>query len=234
VSRIVPEGALPLLTQAAREVARQFAGHVSLEDMQQEALLWALSNPRKVKEYLEDEDHKQGSRMLYAGVRNRLRWVAVREKAARVGYSPADLAWYSVEQIEKELLPCVFDPEKWANPPQEGENLGVRSTADPAHGNGWMAMLADVADAYAKLGQREQRILWLKYREDYKQRDIAAAFEIAESSVSEQLDRSVRKIHQLLGGDRPEYEEDEIRIGRRSVISNAAAQAITSGEYAGE
>jgi RNA polymerase sigma factor (sigma-70 family) len=234
VTRIVPEESQPLLLQAAREVARQFAGYVSLEDMQQEALLWALSNPRKVSEYIGDEDKKQGSRMLYASVRNRLRWVAVREKAARVGYSPADLAWYSVEQIEKELLPCVFDPEKWASPPKDGEDLGVRSTADPAHGNGWMAMLADVADAMGKLPYETRRMLELKFREDWSQRAIAGWFGIAESSVSERLDRAYRKIHQLLGGDRPEYEEDEIRIGRRAVLSNAAAQAITGAEYAGE
>lgn len=233
MTREVPAESQPLLLQAAREVARQFAGHVSLEDMQQEALLWALSNPKKVREYLDDqEDPKRGTRMLYAGVRNRLRWVAVREKAARVGYSPADLAWYSVEQIEKELLPCVFDPEKWANPPQEGENLGVRSTTDPAHGNGWMAMLADVADAMSKLSQPTQIMLRWKFRDDLTQRQIAGLAGVAESSVSERLDRAYRKIHQLLGGDRPEYEPDE--IGRRHVLSNAAAQAITSGEYAGE
>jgi RNA polymerase sigma factor (sigma-70 family) len=234
VTRTVPEESQPLLLQAAREVARQFAGFVTLEDMQQEALLWALSNPRKVAEYLGDEDKKQGSRMLYAGVRNRLRWVAVREKAARIGYSPADLAWYSVEQIEKELLPCVFDPSKWASPPKDGEDLGVRSTADPAHGNSWMAMLADVADAFKKLPLETQFIVRAKYEHDWKQRAIAEWLGIAESSVSERLTRAVRKMHQHLGGDRPEYEEDEIRIGRRSALSNAAAQAITGAEYDGE
>lgn len=233
MSRTVPEEALPLLSQVAREVSRQYSGHVSLDDMQQEALLWALSNPKKVKQYLEDEDTRQGQRMLYAGARNRLRWVAVREKAARVGYAPRDLAWYSVEQIEKELLPNVFDPEKWANPPTESEDLGIRSTTDPAHGNNWMAMLADVADAYSKLGVREQGILRMKYQDDESQRDIAVWYEISESSVSEQLDRSVRKIHRLLGGDRPEYEEDEVRIGRRRVMSNAQAQSMIGSEYEG-
>ncbi len=232
MSRIVPDEALPVLTQAAREVTRSFHPHVQLEDMQQEALLWALANPRKVKQYIEDEDRRQGNRMLYAGCRNRLRWVAVREKATRTGYSPGDLAWYSVEQIEKELLPAVFDPEQWANPPKE-EDLGVRTKQDPAHGNGWMAMLADVADAFSKLGQREQAILRLKYQEDWSQRAIAEWFGLAESSLSEQLSRSVRKIHRLLGGDRPEYEEDEIRIGRRRVMSNSQALAMTGSEYDG-
>jgi RNA polymerase sigma factor (sigma-70 family) len=233
VNRTVPDEAQPLLSQAAREVARQYAGHVSLDDMQQEALLWALSNPKKVREYLDDEDQKQGSRMLYASVRNRLRWVAVREKAARVGYSPADLAWYSVTQIEEELLPCVFDPEKWAHPPM-AEDLGIRSTQDPAHGGNWMAMLADVADAFKKLPLETQFVVRAKYEHGWKQRTIAEWLGVAESSVSERLDRALRKIHHLLGGDRPVYEEDEIRIGRRSVVSNAAAQSMTRAGYEGE
>lgn len=232
MSRTVPEDATPLLTQAAREVVRQFAGFVTLDDLQQEAFLWALANPKKVKEYLEDEDQKQGSRMLYAGVRNRLRWYATRQKAQASGYSPADLAYYSVDQIEKELLPAVFDPEQWANPPK-GEQDEVRSRRDPAHGGGWMAMLADVADAMGKLPARSRDMLRFKYGLGYRQVELASIFEIAESSVSEALDRAVREIQHQLGGDRPEYEEDEIRIGSRRVVPNTTAQAITGSEYDG-
>lgn len=233
MSRIVPEDAVPLLTQAAREVARQFAGYASLDDLQQEAFLWALANPRKVKEYLEDEDQKQGSRMLYAGVRNRLRWYATRQKAQAIGYSPADLAYYTVAQLEEELLPAVFDPALWADPPKSPD-VGVRSRQDPAHGGNWMAMLADCADAFAKLSSDQQEILRWKYQHGMKQRDIARDLDIAESSVSERLDRAVQRMQHELGGDRPEYEEDEIRIGQRRVIPNTTAQAMVGQDYAGE
>jgi len=220
------------ISVAATAVNREYPA-VPAADLRQEGAVWAFANPRKAAEYEDDEDTDQGDRMIYASLRNRLRWCAQQEVAQSYGYRSRSqqFAHYSVGQLEEELLPALFDPEAWTSPPKIA-SPEITHRADPAHGGTWMAMLADVADAYAKLPEREREMLRMKYAEDVPQRTIARRYEITDQSVSEALHRAVLRILRHLGGEAPAYVPDEVR-GTRRAMTNAAAQAETQAVYDG-
>lgn len=227
----VPEEVLDIARGVASEVRRRYPGFVEIDDLLQEAWIWASRNPKRLRDYL-DLDGRDRTAAIASSLRHRLRYVAEREKASALGYSLSDVAFYTPAQVREELLPALFDPEAWTSPPKAGQDE-LRSKRDPAHGGNWLASLADVADAYRRLPAHDRLIVALRWRDEMKQREIAVEMDLAESTVSERLERVVERIVELLGGDRPEHEPDEI-VGRRRVQSNAAAQAQTGADYAGQ
>lgn len=216
----------------ATSLYRQYRG-VDVEDIRQELFDWFLRNPGKAREYVEHDDPRQGGRLIGTALMHRGRRFCLREQAAATGYRFEDLAFYSVEQLDKELLPCLFNPEDWASPPklERGEIAGRQ---DPAHGGNWVASLADVADAFAKLDAEDRMLIRLRYEEDMPQTRIAKRLATTDQWVSDALARARARMVHLLGGERPIYAEDEIRVGSRRALSNAAAQAATRHQWEGE
>ena len=227
-------------------VARDFPG-VDREDLAQEALMWAVQHPRKMREYLSHEDPQQAGRLLSSSMRNEARAFAVKQRAlARGDDSFIDDAWYSKEMlkgfgrsIEKRgLLHHVFDQDSWLNP-EKGESSGVRSKRDPAEGNTWLATLADVSSALDKLkveNPAAHTLLVLHYQQGYTYDEIGEGLRIPKVTVSRRIDQAVRKIQDLLGGQKPRTDLPEDGwenglVGTRRSITNAHARAITSEGY---
>ena len=226
----VPEEVIDVARGVAVDVARRYRGYVQHADLMQEAWAWALGNPGVVRRLMAIEDTRQRSGEIASAVSNRLRYWAEGEKAAACGYHPSDVAWYTEHDVA-ELLPSVFDPEAWRNPPQP-ERDGSSNRQDPAHGGNWLASLADVADAVARLDADTREILALRYQHEFTPREIAVHLGVADSTVHDRLGRAVGRVHRLLGGPRPEREPDE--VGRRRAVSNARAVAETGRDFDGE
>lgn len=222
------DDATPFIHQAANEVARSFP-MVEVSDLRQEGFLWAVSNPDALERYLTDENTRRGSAMLYSSLRNRLRLYAREEKAQQLGYSPADERFYSTGEI-RELLAAVWDEGAWSAPTPTESSIGRSKSPANERGN-WLASLSDVTSALRYLNERDRWLLEQRFRYDEPQTVLAERLGIAESSVSEAIDRAIRKIHARLGGDRPRDRPDE--VGSRRKMSNAAAQAITNTSYEG-
>lgn len=232
MTRTIPDEVLHVAAGVALEVRRRYAAYVDLDDLQGEAALWAVSNPGKVREYMK-LDEREMRAVVATSIRNRLRRYAERVKAERLGYSVRDVVFYDAAQVREELLPALFDREAWSNPPKPDRDE-VRAKQDPAHGGNWMASLADVADAYRRLSEEDRLLVSMRFREEMKYGDIADELGVSDATVSDRLDRVVDRIVTLLGGERPEHEEDELTIGRRRVVSNSHAQAVTRSGYDGE
>ena len=215
----------------AAEVRRAFHPFVDHVDLMGEVAEWACSNPSKVSDYYA-LDEREFRAVVAVALRHRLRRYAMKQKAASLGHSYRDLVFYSADQLKKELLPCLFDPEDWASPPK-AEADALRQKTDPAHGGNWMASLADVADAYRRLGPDDRRLIEMKWRGEMKLSEMADALEVSDTVVSDRIVRAVDRMVWLLGGERPTFSEDEIPVGRRRVISNAAAHARTGSDYEG-
>ena len=222
------DDAEPFVYQVANEVARQFP-MVDLADLRQEGFLWTVLNPDALERYLTDENSRRGSAMLYSSIRNRLRAYAREEKAQQLGYSTADERFYSTGEI-RELLVAVWDAEAWSAPSPTESSIGRSKSPANERGN-WLASLADVTSALKRLDERDRWILEQRFRYDEKQCVMAEELGLSESSVSEAIDRAIRKIHKLLGGERPRDRKDE--TGSRRTMSNAAAQALINQAYEG-
>ena len=230
MNRHVPEETVPFIAGVVNDVRRSYPT-VPTDDLWSEGYLWVVANPGKVREYLTFDPPREGERMLYSALRNRLRHFARREKAAIAGYRPQDEFFYTPTQIREELLPALFDREAWANPPTPPDGGGGGRT--PAHERGgWMASLADVADAYRKLDRETRDMLRMRFADDLPQTRIAEILGLSDMDITRGIERAVNRIHAELGGDRPEYERDEI-VGLRRSMSNASAQAITGSTYDG-
>lgn len=223
MNRTLPDESLAFIAQAANEVRRKYP-MVGLEDLQQEAALWVLSHPGKVKEFLADENEKRGEAMLYKSLRRELVRYAREEKAHQAGYRPQDEAFYTAAQLEDELLPALWDREAWSTGPIGQEGGGRSATLASERGN-WMASLVDAGEAFARLNEGDQLVIEQLFRYGAKQRDVARYLGVTESTMSERIDKILRRMVEHLGGARPEG------YPKRKAMSNAQAQAVTSKDY---
>jgi RNA polymerase sigma factor (sigma-70 family) len=226
---------LPLFCQVANDVRRRNP-LVGREDFVQECFVWALTHPAKLAEYREDEDQKAGDRKLYGALRNACRDYARRDKAARLGYDPDDEVFYTLLVLKDELLPAVYDEDSWL-PSQGAHQESVRSGADPAHGNNWLATLVDVSAALRKVSLYDEGLIQMYYRDSWTQQEMADELGISQPLVSKRLDRAVKHVHEQLGGARPfvmpaESDDETEPFRARKAISNAHARAKTGEDYA--
>lgn len=235
---------------AARSVHQNFP-MVDTEDLTQEALLWAVQHPGQLDSHLEvaEGNAALGSWRILRSMKNACREYAVRQRAlARGDESLIDDQWYSLDVLKgtgklagkRGLLHHVFDVNSWTNP-EKPEGAGVRSKRDPAHGNDWLATLADVSSALDKLRRRNPaaaELIEAHYHWGLTYEAIGRGLEppVSRETVSKRIDRAIRKIQEILGGPRPRREPEEDGwenglVGTRRAISNAHARAITGTDY---
>ena len=226
--RDVPEEVMDVGHGVVLEVWRRYR-MVDPNDLRQEVALWAVSNPGKVRDYMALEEREMRA-VVATSLRNRLRRYAEKEKATQAGYEPYDNAWFTADQIE-DLLPSVFNPDAWTSPPSQERGSEGRGASLPSERGGWVALLADVAQAWRKLPAIEREIVRAKFEHDEKQVVIARDLGLTEQQVSELIPRAIRAMLVTLGGEKPVREADERTIGHRRAISNSSAQAITANEY---
>lgn len=226
--------------QVARKTRRQYS-MVDIDDLIQEALMWGVTHPRKLREYLDDEDNNRGTRMLVAAMRNHVKGYARSERAEQYGYELEDEMFYSLAVLKgvgrgKGLLHYVYDRESWLKPPP-GDG-GPRSPGDPAEGGGWLATLVDVDRAVKTLPKADERLLAAHFDSGYTYEQIGSSFPVpvAVSTVSKRIDAACVKVQDALGGARPREDPPEPDyweggyVGTRRAISNAHARAITDNQ----
>lgn len=189
--------------------ARNYQGFVSQEDLVQDAWVWVLEHPERVQGY---KDHEQ-PKLAYWWLQRDL-WAVMdgacrKERAQRLGYDPADEAFYGKALLEA-LLPGVLtgDPIQ-----PQGEVSEIRSGKDPAEGGTYLAMYLDVSRAWkeAKLSPRERDILKAIYGEGYLKQEVAEMYSITPQAISNQIKRSFEKIVKVLGGQYPPDPEQDTK-----------------------
>lgn len=199
---------------AARRVARRYRGFISLDDLRQSGYMWLFQHPHRVNAELPAEDAEERDRRRQFGrlvrlFERALEGVARIEKAAASGYKVDDEAFYDAALLE-ELLPTIWQPDAGVNPPQRDENVRG-SGGDPAEGNTWVAMVADMALAWAKadLGLEERHLLRLRYRDGVTLDECAKALGVTKETALKRLRRATSELAKTLHGVRPLYLEAE-------------------------
>lgn len=202
-----------LARKAAGQVARSYGSHGTDYDTALSDIHEWMYTPRhrdKINRWLAHEP-QQTSRIFWSFVSAAQR-PAEKRKAEMHGYEVDDVEWYT-PQLVASLIPLALDQnyDGMATPDRErkvdiNENAARRS---PNHGEAGntLAQVIDIRRAIAALPD------WVA---------VGLSSDTGESDVS-----SVLAIVQYLGGPRP-------YVGRRRVVSNATAQAMTGREYDGE
>lgn len=154
------------------------------DEIAQEIYVWLYGKGKaKVERWLENEP--QQTTRIYRSMLDKALGFAEREKAAKVGYHPDDVYWYTVSSVEG-LMPLVLDDTY---------------TQENGHVGELLTMVVDI-----------RRVM------TFDDLDYFIKHDESDADYRDQLQVLVNR----LGGDRP-------YVGRRRVMSNAQAQAITTG-----
>lgn len=237
-----------LAENVAHGVHRSFP-MVDVEDLLQEALMWAVAHPGTLLRYLQHESDDQCARMITGAMKNSAKGYAIRVRAAGRGdHLLEDDYFYPLGALKgtgrlagkRGLLHHVYDDESWTNP-EKPEADTPRTKRDPAEGNGWLATLADVSSALDKLRRENPDaadLIEAHYRNGRTYEHIGATLRppVSRETVSKRMDRAIKKIQEILGGSKPKKDPEEPGwenglVGTRRAISNSAARAITDHGY---
>lgn len=218
------------------DISRRFGAQfhsmgASHEDFRQEAVCWMLDNEDDLAELYEEMEPEEFSRYLARCIENEFKdyGVDIRDQAG--GQPRAGAYWYGTAEL-KTLLPSMLDPQKWHEPPQYDSE--TRAPANPAHGNNWVATLADVSQAFARLEQADQMLLRDLHQYGIRNKDLAEMNEVTEATMSYRHTQALKRLLKNLGGERPKQMRPDVKYdpwrGRHSV-STAQARAIQSSYY---
>jgi DNA-directed RNA polymerase specialized sigma24 family protein len=214
-----------VLEGIARNVANSFPGYVSADDVTSECWVWAIENQDTVKRYAAEEG---GEKTLAFVIKQKAMTFAFKAKADAVGYSPEDLAYYSVKTL-RELLKDVFSYEDWQSFQSVGDGQPgaqkIEATGDR------LTMLIDAKNAVEKLDERNYNIIIGKFKVGMPDKEIADMLEIQIQSVAPAITRSIKALSKILNEGKDMEPADS--YGRRSVRSNAAWRAELSNHYEG-
>lgn len=222
----------PVVEGVAAEYARSYRRWgADAEDFRQEFVLWMLDHEAELAESLRELGPEQFEKYLARCLRNEGNdyGVDIRDQAG--GQPRHDAYFYSTGEL-KTLLPSVFDPEAWLNPPQYGgEN---RSSRAPAEGNNWVATLSDVSRAFSQLDLEDQALLRDYHQHGIKNKELAQAFKVTEATMSYRHTQALKRLLKHLGGPRPSHMRPDTPHDPwrgRHAVSNSQARAMTSAQY---
>lgn len=172
---------------------------VTFEDFTNEIYAWLYEHRAKVRGWLNAKPQRT-TRIFRSFLDVALHYGEI-EKAARVGYDPEDVTWYSPSLVEG-LLPLALDDEFYPEMIQESDQGGKLSTRKPpSEGDDLLVRVLDIRRALDKTGLRD----WFMEHEP-------AIDDIWTGRIGQLVD--------YLGGERP-------YVGRRKPLTNSEAQAIT-------
>lgn len=196
-----------MVQQIASEYRNKYQ-MVERSDIEQELWLWFSEHPNNIARWKAEQDTKSCDKLIAKSLRNAALDYCVKEKAVAEGYNPADNFWYSKDFV-KMLIPGVLT-DNWEKLETAMTNMG-RSTKAPSESGDWMAYGADIRNAFSKLDEVEQNLVFLFYAQDVdstqlhedtnSERPTAKATAMA-------ANRALNKIVRHLGGF-PPYRDDD-------------------------
>ncbi len=131
---------------------------------------------------------------------------ARKEKATRSGYQTNDESFYDVTTIAQ-LLPYVIASVVNDTAIEQAQNLvndgTPRKPSAPAEGGNLLATLIDIKKSYELLDEDEQKILRLRYHENYTLQQLSEVLECAISTADRRCGNALRKLLNFMGGESP-------------------------------
>jgi hypothetical protein len=214
---------------AAREIGDTGIVGYSLEDIEQDAVLWLLEHPA-VTANAQFDDGRYNVAQLVSRLKHELGHILERQRQA-AGPRPY-VSLYDRDVVEA-ALPVVWDPE---HHPDREEDAGdtTRGMRDPQAHVRWIVVAADVQRAYARVvakGSALDSAMFRHYCWGDAWDTVADAVGIPRSTLQRRAGDVVTSILVELNGSSPQWEERRVM---RKAQSNASALAHTRADYGGE
>jgi len=200
-----------MVQQIASEYRSKYS-MVERVDIEQELWLWFAEHPNNISKWKQEQDQKSCDKLIAKSLRNAALDYCVKEKAVAEGYNPSDNFWYSKDFV-KMLIPGVLT-DNWEKLETAMTNMG-RSTKAPSESGDWMAYGADIRNAFDKLNEVEQNLVFLFYAQDVDSTQLHKVTESDRPSVKATAmaaNRALNKIVRNLGGFPPFKDEDNEEV----------------------
>lgn len=169
--------------------------------------MWAVAKSKSLEELLNEPDHEtrliNEKRIAYQMKRFAERY-ARKEKAASVGYSTGDEAFYDTTTIAQ-LLPFVISSvindsalESAQTVMDDGQPRGQSA---PAEGGNLLNILIDIKKGFQMMELEDQNVLTLRYYSDYTLAQLGEFLACSTSTADRKIQSLLRKLQEKLGGD---------------------------------
>ena len=190
-------------------VHRRYRKYVDRADLVQEAYAWLMTRVVYFNGLLEEENETvrlANQRRIGWQMKRAVERYARKEKATRSGYQTNDESFYDVVTIAQ-LLPYVIASIVNDTAIEQAQNLvndgTPRKPSAPAEGGNLLATLIDIKKAYELLDEDEQKILRLRYHENYTLQQLSEVLECAISTADRRCGNALRKLLNFMGGESP-------------------------------
>lgn len=202
----IHETYIDMVKQISGEYKRKFS-MIEREDIAQELWMWFVTHPNKIIEWSALESQKDRDKVFAKSLRNAALDYCVKEKAAKVGYEPADNFYYN-KQFIKLMIPVVLSDD-WSKFNNVLSNMG-KSNKSLAESGDWMAFSADVKMAFESLSKDEQELVFLFYGEQLDGGELKESVESdkSEHAIMMKANRAVNKMVKFLGGN-PSFKDED-------------------------
>ena len=190
-------------------VYRRYRKYVDRDDLTQEAYAWMMTRASYFNGLLEEENETvrlANQRRIGWQMKRAIERYARKEKATRSGYQTNDESFYDVVTIAQ-LLPYVIASVVNDTAIEQAQNLvndgTPRKPSAPAEGGNLLATLIDIKKSYELLDEDEQKILRLRYHENYTLQQLSEVLECAISTADRRCGNALRKLLNFMGGESP-------------------------------
>lgn len=190
-------------------VHRRYRKYVDRDDLTQEAYAWLMTRASYFNGLLEEENEAvrlANQRRIGWQMKRAIERYARKEKATRSGYQTNDESFYDVVTIAQ-LLPYVIASVVNDTAIEQAQNLvndgTPRKPSAPAEGGNLLATLIDIKKSYELLDEDEQKILRLRYHENYTLQQLSEVLECAISTADRRCGNALRKLLNFMGGESP-------------------------------
>jgi RNA polymerase sigma factor (sigma-70 family) len=190
-----------LVNYVAHSMSKRYP-MVERSDISQEIWVWFLTHQKKLAEWYELPKVDQ-TQLVSRSIRNAALKYCEKEKARAVGYELSDLFYYDKATVEL-FLPSIVSGDYEIPEALLAGGDRSRATKDPAEGNGWLAMRADISSGYDKLTEQHREVLRLRFLNEsgtYKQ--LGQALGCSEEAARKRTDRAIQSLINKIGGKRP-------------------------------
>ena len=190
-------------------VHRRYRKYVDRADLTQEAYAWLMTRVVYFNGLLEEENESMrlaNQRRIGWQMKRAIERYARKEKATRSGYQTNDESFYDVITIAQ-LLPYVIASVVNDTAIEQAQNLvndgTPRKPSAPSEGGNLLATLIDIKKSYELLDEDEQKILRLRYHENYTLQQLSEVLECAISTADRRCGNALRKLLNFMGGESP-------------------------------
>jgi len=195
-----------LVTHISYEYSKRYQ-MLDADDIKQELWVWFITHNNKLNELETNHSEKDKNKLINRSLRNAAQKYCTKEKAKVIGYEVQDLFYYEPAIIE-EFLPYILTESYFI--PIGVNDVNYRPNRSVvSEGNTWLAVRADISQAYESIDERHQNVLRLRFGSlSTSLEDVGNELKISADAARKRIDRAMKALIDELGGPRPFVDND--------------------------